>query len=111
MCSLLIRLCTLGHRVKYELWDFAVQSRREDLGAVSKTHVSDRRYKLLECDMSNIEILVNNVSKELFEIFRDTSIGILDLRTADSVSQTSSIIPTLIKLKKASIMGDVYRSM
>ncbi|KAH3753254.1 hypothetical protein DPMN_187889 [Dreissena polymorpha] len=55
--------------------------------------------------MSNIEILVEHGSKELFKIFRDTSIGILDLRTADCVSQTSDILPTLRKLEKLHLWG------
>ncbi|KAH3753220.1 hypothetical protein DPMN_187854 [Dreissena polymorpha] len=55
--------------------------------------------------MSNIEILVDSGSKELFEIFRDTSIGILDLRTADCVSLTSEILPILIKLEKLYLWG------
>ncbi|KAH3753225.1 hypothetical protein DPMN_187859 [Dreissena polymorpha] len=42
---------------------------------------------------------------ELIEIFRDTSIGILDLRTADSVSLTTEILPTLSKLKKLLLCG------
>ncbi|KAH3770902.1 hypothetical protein DPMN_172200 [Dreissena polymorpha] len=48
--------------------------------------------------MSNIEIFVKNGIKELFEIFRDTSIGILNLRNADCVSHTSDILPTLSKI-------------
>ncbi|KAH3753253.1 hypothetical protein DPMN_187888 [Dreissena polymorpha] len=105
LCSLLIKLCALGHRVKCELFNFVVQSRGEDCGADSNIHVSDLRYKLLECDMSNIDILVVHGSKELFEIFRDTSVGILALRTADSVSQISDILKTLIKLKKLYLWG------
>ncbi|KAH3753258.1 hypothetical protein DPMN_187893 [Dreissena polymorpha] len=49
--------------------------------------------------MSNIEIYVNNGNKELFEIFRDTSIGILDLRTADCILHASDILHTLCKLE------------
>ncbi|KAH3753234.1 hypothetical protein DPMN_187868 [Dreissena polymorpha] len=103
--SLLIKLSALDHPVKLELQSFVVQSREEDLAADSNIHVSDHRSKLLECDMSNIEILVENGRKELFEIFRDTTIGILSLRTADSVSHLSDILPTLIKLKKLYLRG------
>ncbi|KAH3753212.1 hypothetical protein DPMN_187846 [Dreissena polymorpha] len=55
--------------------------------------------------MSYIEILVDSGSKELFEIFLDTSIGILTLSTADCVSLTSDILPTLIKLEKLYVWG------
>ncbi|KAH3753116.1 hypothetical protein DPMN_187746 [Dreissena polymorpha] len=105
LCSLLINLCALDHHIKCELWNFVVQSRGEDSDADSNKHGSDLRSKLLACDMSNIEIIVKNGSKELFEIFRDTSIGILDLRTADCVSLTSEILPTLSKLKKLLLWG------
>ncbi|KAH3753238.1 hypothetical protein DPMN_187872 [Dreissena polymorpha] len=76
LCSLLIKLCALDHHIKCELWNFVVQSRGEDCDADSNKHGSDLRSKLLACDMSNIEIVVVSGSKELFEIFRDTSIGI-----------------------------------
>ncbi|KAH3753243.1 hypothetical protein DPMN_187877 [Dreissena polymorpha] len=105
LCSLLINLSALGHLVKCELWNFVVQSRREVSDADSNKHGSDLRSKLLACDMSNIEILVDSGSKELFEIFRDTSIGILNLRTADCVSLASEILPTLSKLKKLLLWG------
>ena len=49
---------------------------------------------------SNDKIVVQNGSDELFEIFRDTSKGILSLRNADCVLQTSDILPTLSKLEK-----------
>ncbi|KAH3699476.1 hypothetical protein DPMN_074432 [Dreissena polymorpha] len=55
--------------------------------------------------MPNVEILVENGSKELFEIFRDTGIWILDLGTADCVSHTSDILPTLSKLEKLYLRG------
>ncbi|KAH3753211.1 hypothetical protein DPMN_187845 [Dreissena polymorpha] len=105
MCSLLIKLCALDHHIECELWNFVVQSRGEDSDADSNKHECDLRSKLLACDMSNIEILVINGSNELFEIFRDTSIGILDLRTADRASLTSDILPTLIKLEKLYLWG------
>ncbi|KAH3753232.1 hypothetical protein DPMN_187866 [Dreissena polymorpha] len=103
--SLLINLSALDHHVECQLWNFVVQSRREDCGADSNEHLPDLRSKLLACDMSNIEILVENGRKELFEILRDTSLGILSLRTADSVSQLSDILPTLIKLKNLYLKG------
>ncbi|KAH3770904.1 hypothetical protein DPMN_172202 [Dreissena polymorpha] len=105
LCSLLIKLSELDHPVKCQLWNVVVQSRGEDCGTNSTMHVSDMRSKLLSCDMSNIEILVHNGNKELFEIFRDTSIGILNLRNADCVSHTSDILPTLSKLEKLYLWG------
>ncbi|KAH3753217.1 hypothetical protein DPMN_187851 [Dreissena polymorpha] len=105
LCSLLIKLSALDHPVECDLWNYVVPSRGEDCGANSNIHVSDLRSKLLECDMSNIKILVNNGSKELFEIFRDTSIWSLDLTTADCVSQISDILPTLSKLENMNLCG------
>ncbi|KAH3753117.1 hypothetical protein DPMN_187747 [Dreissena polymorpha] len=105
LCSLLIKLSALGHLVKCELYNSVVQSRGEDSDADSNIHECDLRSKLLACDMSNIEIFVDSGSKELFEIFRDTSIGILYLITADCVSLTSDILPTLIKLEKLYLCG------
>ncbi|KAH3753265.1 hypothetical protein DPMN_187900 [Dreissena polymorpha] len=105
LCSLLIKLCALDHHIECELWNFVLQSHEGDCDADLNIHECDLRSELLACDMSNIEILVKNGSNELFEIFRDTSIGILDLRTADCVSLTSDILPTLIKLEKLYLWG------
>ncbi|KAH3770861.1 hypothetical protein DPMN_172158 [Dreissena polymorpha] len=85
-----------------------VQSHGEHCGADSTVFVSDLRSNLLSCDMSNIEILVENGSKGLFEIFRDTSIKILGLRNDDCVSQTLDILPTLIKLEKILLYGTYF---
>ncbi|KAH3753269.1 hypothetical protein DPMN_187904 [Dreissena polymorpha] len=86
LSSLLIKLSELDHPVVCQLRNFVVQARREDCCANSNNHESHMRSKLLACDMSNIEILVENGSKELFKLFHDTSIGILDLRTSYCVS-------------------------
>ncbi|XP_052220035.1 uncharacterized protein LOC127837163 [Dreissena polymorpha] len=67
--------------------------------------MSNLRSEILTHDMSNIEILVNNGSKELFELLRDTSIGILDLGTADCASLASEILHTLNKLTKLYLWG------
>ncbi|KAH3753268.1 hypothetical protein DPMN_187903 [Dreissena polymorpha] len=103
--SLFINLCALGHHVKCEFWYFVVQSRGEDYGADAYIHGSLVRSKLVSCKMSNMEILVINGSKELFEIFRDTSIGILDFITADCILQASDILPTLSKLEMLLLWG------
>ncbi|XP_052235798.1 uncharacterized protein LOC127847739 isoform X1 [Dreissena polymorpha] len=105
LSSLLIKLSELDHSVQCELWDFVVKSRGEDCGTGSKTHVSNLRSKLLSCDMSKIKLFVKTGSKELFVIFRDTSIGILGLRNADCVLQTSDILPTLSKLETLYLQG------
>ncbi|KAH3699484.1 hypothetical protein DPMN_074440 [Dreissena polymorpha] len=55
--------------------------------------------------MSKSELIVNTGSKELFAIFRETSIGILSLRNADCVLQSSDILPTLSKLDKLYLRG------
>ncbi|KAH3699492.1 hypothetical protein DPMN_074448 [Dreissena polymorpha] len=105
LCTLSIKLSELGHPVECELWNFVVQSRGDDCDTYSNIPVSDVQSKLLSCDMSNINIFVDKNSKELFKIFRDTSIGILELRTADCVSHTSDILPTLSKLEKLYLWG------
>ncbi|KAH3807460.1 hypothetical protein DPMN_135800 [Dreissena polymorpha] len=105
LCSLLIELSAFDHPVQCQIWDFVVQSHGDDCGADSNKHLSDLRSKVVLCDMSNIELLVDNGSKELFEIFRDTSIRTLDMRNGDFVSQTSDILPTLSKLETLCLMG------
>ncbi|KAH3747751.1 hypothetical protein DPMN_182181 [Dreissena polymorpha] len=105
LCSLLITLSSLDHPVECELWDVVLQSSGDTLGDELNTHVSDLRSEILSNDMSNIKILVKNGSKELFEILRDTSIGILNLRTADCASLASDILHTLNKLTKLYLWG------
>ncbi|KAH3814341.1 uncharacterized protein LOC127836086 isoform X2 [Dreissena polymorpha] len=82
LCSLLITLSSLDHQVKCVLSNVVLYLYKETRGHELRTHVSDLRSEMMSHDMSNIEILVENVSKELFEILRDTSIGIFDLRTS-----------------------------
>ncbi|KAH3796687.1 hypothetical protein DPMN_150256 [Dreissena polymorpha] len=86
LCSLLITLSSLDHPVKCELWDYVLQSSEEILGVEAHTHISDLRSEILSHDLSNIEIFMENGSKKLFKLLRDTSIGILDLRTANYAS-------------------------
>ncbi|KAH3800579.1 hypothetical protein DPMN_154213 [Dreissena polymorpha] len=105
LCSLLITLSSLHRPVECELWNVVLQSKNKHCGDASETQVFDLRSELLSCDMSNTTIFVNTVSNELFEIFRDTSIGILDLQTSEYVSQASDIIPTLRKLKTLGLSG------
>ncbi|XP_052235753.1 uncharacterized protein LOC127847710 isoform X4 [Dreissena polymorpha] len=105
LCSLLITLSSFDHPVTCELLDVVLQPSEDTLGDESHTHVSDLRSEMLSLDMSKIEIMVTNGSKELFEIFRDTSIGILDLSTADCASLASEILHTLNKLTKLDLWG------
>ncbi|XP_052235756.1 uncharacterized protein LOC127847710 isoform X7 [Dreissena polymorpha] len=105
LCSLLITLSSFDHPVTCELWDVVLQSSGDTLGDESHTHVSDLRSKMLSLDMSNIKIMVITGSKELFEILRDASIGILSLRTADCASLASEILHTLNKLTKLYLRG------
>ncbi|KAH3695870.1 uncharacterized protein LOC127861363 [Dreissena polymorpha] len=105
LCSLLITLSSLDHRVKCELWDVVLQSSEEIRGDESHTYVFDLRSEILSHDMSNIEILVNKGSKELFELLRDTSIGILNLPTADCASLASEILHTLNRLTELFLWG------
>ncbi|XP_052218499.1 uncharacterized protein LOC127836088 [Dreissena polymorpha] len=105
LCSLWITLSSLDHQVKCELWDVVLKSNEKASENESHSYLLDLRYELLTHDMSNIEILVKTGSKELFEILRDTSIGILNLRTADSASLASEILHTLNKLTELYLRG------
>ncbi|KAH3751277.1 hypothetical protein DPMN_185830 [Dreissena polymorpha] len=55
--------------------------------------------------MSNIEIFVIHGSVKLFELLRDTSIGILNLTTANCASLASEILHTLNRLTKLYLWG------
>ncbi|KAH3715787.1 hypothetical protein DPMN_058500 [Dreissena polymorpha] len=103
LCILLITLSLLTHPVTCVLWDVVLQPSEETREDDSHLHVSDLRSEILSCDLSNITILMNNVSKELLEILRHASIGILDIRTAESLS--SDIVHTLNKLKQIYLRG------
>ncbi|KAH3811184.1 hypothetical protein DPMN_139590, partial [Dreissena polymorpha] len=70
LCSLLIALSSLDHSVECELWDVVLQPCAEECGDDSQARISDSRSEILSCDMSLIEIYLNNGSVELFEIFR-----------------------------------------
>ncbi|XP_052220863.1 uncharacterized protein LOC127837648 [Dreissena polymorpha] len=105
LCSLLITMSSLDRPVKCELWDVVLQLCEEGLGDNSYINVSDVRSEILSRNLSNINILLANGSIELFEIFRDTSIGILYLRTADCFSLASEILYSLNKLKKLCLWG------
>ncbi|KAH3811245.1 hypothetical protein DPMN_139652 [Dreissena polymorpha] len=105
LCSLLIALSSLDHSVKCELWDVVLQPCEDASEDDSHVHVSDSRSKILSCDMSLIEIYLNNGSVELLEIFRGTNIGILKLKTAECASLASKILYTLKKLKKLYLWG------
>ncbi|KAH3796361.1 hypothetical protein DPMN_149929 [Dreissena polymorpha] len=100
LCSFLITLSSLDHPVECKLWDVVLQSSDE-----SHTHISDLRSEILSHNMSNIELLVENGSQELFELLRDTSIGILNLITADCASLASEILHTLNRLTKLYLLG------
>ncbi|XP_052254821.1 uncharacterized protein LOC127860637 [Dreissena polymorpha] len=105
LCSLLITLSSLNHPVKCELWDVVLQLSEDIRGDKAHTHISDLRSQILSHDLSNVEIFVNNCSKELFELLRDTSIGILHLMTANCASLASEIFHTLNKLTELYLRG------
>ncbi|KAH3753208.1 hypothetical protein DPMN_187842 [Dreissena polymorpha] len=85
LCSLLIHFSASGNPIKCYILSIVQTSIEEPCNAVPNMHASVLRSKLLACDMSYIEICVIYGNKELFETFRDTSIGILDLQTADCI--------------------------
>ncbi|KAH3826129.1 hypothetical protein DPMN_128022 [Dreissena polymorpha] len=103
--GLLITLSSLDHPVTIDIRDVVLQSIEQSNKDDSNTNVSDLRSKILSCDMPNIEILVNNCNMELFELLRETSTRILDLRTAECVSLASTILHTFNKLTKLYLWG------
>ncbi|KAH3811271.1 uncharacterized protein LOC127836583 [Dreissena polymorpha] len=105
LCSLLIALSALNHSVECELWDVVLQPCEYACGVDSQTHVSDLRSKIMSINMSQLTIVVIKGSFELFEILRDTNIGILHLRTADCASLASVILYSLKKLTKLYLCG------
>ncbi|XP_052214985.1 uncharacterized protein LOC127833643 isoform X3 [Dreissena polymorpha] len=105
LCSLLIALSSLDHSVECELWDVVLQPCAEECGDDSQARISDSRSEIPLHDMSEIEVLVKNGSVELFEIFRGTNIGILNLKTAECASLASKILYTLKKLTKLYLWG------
>ncbi|KAH3826156.1 hypothetical protein DPMN_128052 [Dreissena polymorpha] len=77
----------------------------ESLVDDSQNGVSDLRSEIVACDMSNIAIFVQEGSIELSETFRDTSIGLLYLKTDAYASLASEILHTLNKLFKLYLWG------
>ncbi|KAH3802516.1 hypothetical protein DPMN_156194 [Dreissena polymorpha] len=106
LCSLLITLSTLDHPVECELRDVVLQPLEEAHRGDSQIHVSELRSEIMSRDMFQFEILLDNVSEDVLEIFRDTSIGILYLETADCAQLASEILHTLNKLKKLYLGGN-----
>ncbi|KAH3748151.1 hypothetical protein DPMN_182588 [Dreissena polymorpha] len=101
LCSLLITLFSLDYPVKCEMRDDVFLSS----GDVSHTHVSDLRSEILSLDLSNIEIIVTNGSKELFNLLRDTSIGSLLIAAEDYCSLGTFMLTQLNKLKQINLVG------
>ncbi|XP_052259591.1 uncharacterized protein LOC127863953 isoform X2 [Dreissena polymorpha] len=95
--SLLIKLASLHHQVRCYLLDADVNNRYTEDGLV--VSMSDVHSELLSCDMSRIDLLVRNGSRDLYELLRGTSIGILSFETTDDVSLAADILPTLSKLE------------
>ncbi|KAH3802590.1 hypothetical protein DPMN_156268 [Dreissena polymorpha] len=105
LCSLLITLSTSDHPVECELSDVELQPCEEARGDEYHIHVSDLRSELVSRDLSYVGIIVRNGSLELMEILRDTSIGKLDLSSADCASLASEILHTLNKLTTLYLNG------
>ncbi|KAH3812546.1 hypothetical protein DPMN_140981 [Dreissena polymorpha] len=105
LCSLLIALSSLEHYVKCEMYNVVLQPREYSCEYDSQTHVFDFRSEMLALDMSHMPIFVKSGSVEMFELLRDTNIGILALRNADFTSSASKILYTLKKLTKLYLWG------
>ncbi|KAH3708404.1 hypothetical protein DPMN_067854 [Dreissena polymorpha] len=105
LCGMLITLSSIDHPVTYKLWGVKLQSNTKARGTDSAIHGPEMRSEILSCDLSKMTIIVKTGSVELFEHFRDTSIGILSLRTAECASFASRIIPTLNKLTEIHLWG------
>ncbi|XP_052284131.1 uncharacterized protein LOC127880772 [Dreissena polymorpha] len=89
--GLLITLSLLDHHVTCEMLDVVLQS--TEISNEDDSHIPeyDLRSKLCSSDMSNIAILVVNGNIGLFELLRETSTRIQDLRTAECASFASAI--------------------
>ncbi|KAH3826179.1 hypothetical protein DPMN_128075 [Dreissena polymorpha] len=98
--GLLITLSSLDHPVTCKMLNVVLKS--TEISNEDDSHISeyDLRSKLCSSDMSNITILVENGNMGLFELLRETSTRILDLRTAECASFASAILHTLNKLTK-----------
>ncbi|KAH3735073.1 hypothetical protein DPMN_041534 [Dreissena polymorpha] len=100
--SLLIKLSSLQHPVECQLLDIALNTIYKE---EQDTALSVAQSELLSCDMSHVKLYVGNGSRDLYELLRETSIGILALRTTDDVSLAAGILPTLYNLEKLYICG------
>ncbi|KAH3826814.1 hypothetical protein DPMN_128726 [Dreissena polymorpha] len=101
--SLLIKLSSLQHQFEFIMFEVTVNTRYAEDGLYIST--SDVQRELLSCDMSRIDLFVRNGSRDLYELLRGTSIGILKLGTSDDVSLAADILPTLSKLETLYIWG------
>ncbi|KAH3708406.1 hypothetical protein DPMN_067856 [Dreissena polymorpha] len=102
---MLIKLSSIDHPVTSVLWDVKLQSSAKARGTRPTIHGSDLRSEILLRNMSKITIVVKTGGVELFEQFRDTSIGILNLKMAEGASFASESIPTLNMLTKLQLSG------
>ena len=98
-------LSSIDHPVTCALWDVALQPTVEASGTGLDRRIPELRSVVLSCDMSKMTIIVKTGSVELFEHFRDTSIGILKIETAECASFASGILHTLNKLTTFHLSG------
>ncbi|KAH3825531.1 hypothetical protein DPMN_127409 [Dreissena polymorpha] len=105
LCSLVIALSSLDHSVDCILYSVLLQPSADACGDDSQSRVSDLRSEIMSRDMSKIELFMETVSVELFEIFRGTNIGILTLQNAECASLASTILYTLKNLTKLYLWG------
>ncbi|KAH3811039.1 hypothetical protein DPMN_139441 [Dreissena polymorpha] len=105
LCSLLSALSSLDHSLLCELLDVVFQPYEYSCGDDSQTNASDLRSEILSLDMRHMTMSVINGSVELFELLRDTSLGILDLKTADCASSASKILYNIKQLTTLHLWG------
>ncbi|KAH3828465.1 hypothetical protein DPMN_130438 [Dreissena polymorpha] len=114
--TVLIRLSTLQHHVRFDMCSGFVTSTNETCQTgsaeshrvdadLSRTTESDLRMEMLSRDMSNIKISITNGSHVVYEMLRETNIEILNLRTTDDLLLAATTIPTLTNLKELHIWG------
>ncbi|KAH3747708.1 hypothetical protein DPMN_182137 [Dreissena polymorpha] len=92
---LLVRLSALKKDVRFDLNTLSVSE--------CNTHIFHQ--ELLSCDMQRIYLVVRDGNNDLYHLLRWSSIGKLDLRTADCASLALDIIHTLNKLTTLFLWG------
>ncbi|KAH3786033.1 hypothetical protein DPMN_164133 [Dreissena polymorpha] len=97
ICRMMIALSSIGHPIKCQLRNLDLQPSGTFNTNSSQINDSEEISNLMSYDMSNIDLYVETVKREIFDIFSNTNMRTLSLGTADDASNSSQILPTLCK--------------